>query len=118
MHLLGTHHVAILTTNFEALETFYTRTLGFPVTRRWDDAGIIFIDIGSTKVELIRKDAAGGASGPHALDEGTGINHTRCATLGGGQAASKPSNCKAGRPISRFKYTPTVCARTLRIRRC
>jgi glyoxylase I family protein len=75
MHLLGTHHVAILTANFEALETFYTRTLGFPVTRRWDDAGIIFIDIGSTKVELSRKDAAGGEDGPHALDEGTGINH-------------------------------------------
>jgi catechol 2,3-dioxygenase-like lactoylglutathione lyase family enzyme len=75
MHLLGTHHIAIFTPNFEALEAFYTRTLGFPVTRRWDDAGIIFIDIGSTKVELIRKDSAGGTSGPHALDEGVGINH-------------------------------------------
>lgn len=75
MHLLGTHHVGIQTPNFEALEDFYTRTLGFPVTLRWDDAGIIFVDAGSTKIELIRKERVAGEPGPHALNEGVGINH-------------------------------------------
>ncbi len=48
MQVLATHHVAIYTPNFETLEAFYTETLGFPVTLRWDDANIIFIDVGRT----------------------------------------------------------------------
>ena len=53
MKLTGTHHVGLVTPNFEAMEEFYTKTLGFAVTRRWDDIPIIFIDIGSTTIELI-----------------------------------------------------------------
>ncbi len=75
MDLLATHHIAVYTPNFEAMEAFYTRTLGFPVTLRWDDAGIIFIDIGSTKLELIHKTQMAGTEPPHALDEGIGFNH-------------------------------------------
>jgi catechol 2,3-dioxygenase-like lactoylglutathione lyase family enzyme len=41
------------------MEQFYTQTLGFEVTRRWDENGIIFIDVGSTTIELIeRQDVA------------------------------------------------------------
>lgn len=58
MKLLGTHHVALLTPNFAAMERFYTETLGLAVTRRWDDVSIIFIDIGSTTIELIGRDQA------------------------------------------------------------
>jgi glyoxylase I family protein len=52
MELIATHHVALLTENFAEMETFYTQTLGFPVTRRWDEVGNIFIDVGSTTIEL------------------------------------------------------------------
>lgn len=53
MKLKGTHHVALRTPNFAAMEQFYSQTLGFPVVRRWDERTIIFIDIGSTTIELI-----------------------------------------------------------------
>jgi catechol 2,3-dioxygenase-like lactoylglutathione lyase family enzyme len=56
MNLVGTHHVALFTNNFAALEQFYTQTLGFPVTKRWDDVNIIFINVGSTTIELIGRD--------------------------------------------------------------
>lgn len=58
MKLKATHHVALFTRNFAALEKFYTETLGFPVTKRWDDVTICFIDIGSTTIELIGRDTA------------------------------------------------------------
>ncbi len=56
MQLKATHHIALRTPNFATLEEFYTQTLGFPVTRRWDDVQIIFINIGSTTIELIGRD--------------------------------------------------------------
>jgi catechol 2,3-dioxygenase-like lactoylglutathione lyase family enzyme len=69
MQLKATHHIALVTRNFSALEAFYTETLGFPVTRRWDDVPIIFIDIGSTTIELIGRDTAPAAeSKPGAFD--------------------------------------------------
>jgi catechol 2,3-dioxygenase-like lactoylglutathione lyase family enzyme len=58
MKLKATHHIALLTRNFAEMEKFYTETLGFPVTRRWDDVSIIFIDVGSTTIELIGRDQA------------------------------------------------------------
>lgn len=70
MKLKATHHVAIFTQNFAALETFYAQTLGFPVTKRWDDVTIIFIDIGSTTIELIGRDTAPPAESPAGA-----INH-------------------------------------------
>lgn len=61
MEILGTHHVALRTPNFEAMEKFYTEILGLPVIRRWDEVPIIFLDIGGTTIELISsKDAAAG----------------------------------------------------------
>lgn len=58
MKLKGTHHVALRTPNFEAMEQFYSQTLGFPIVRRWDDKRIIFINIGSTTIELIGREQA------------------------------------------------------------
>ena len=58
MNVKATHHVALLTPNFEAMQKFYGETLGFPVTRRWDDVNIVFYDAGSTKIELIGRDTA------------------------------------------------------------
>jgi catechol 2,3-dioxygenase-like lactoylglutathione lyase family enzyme len=60
MNLVGTHHVALFTQNFETMEKFYTQTLGFPVAKRWDDVSIVFIDVGSTTIELIGRDNRGG----------------------------------------------------------
>lgn len=54
----ATHHIALRTPNFAAMEAFYTQTLGLPVTRRWDDVTIIFIGIGSTTIELIGREQA------------------------------------------------------------
>jgi catechol 2,3-dioxygenase-like lactoylglutathione lyase family enzyme len=56
MKLAGTHHVALRTPNFAEMERFYAQTLGFPITRRWDDVNIVFIDVGSTTIELIGRD--------------------------------------------------------------
>jgi len=70
MKLKATHHVAIFTQNFEAMEKFYTQTLGFPVTLRWDDVTIIFIGIGSTTIELIGRDTAPAKDSPPGA-----INH-------------------------------------------
>ena len=53
MQLRGTHHIALRTPNFAAMEKFYTETLGLPVVKRWDDVSIIFINVGSTTIELI-----------------------------------------------------------------
>ena len=75
VRVLATHHVAIQTANFEVMEAFYTETLGFPVTKRWDDVGIIFIDIGSTTIELIRKADASPSSRPETPAPDLGLNH-------------------------------------------
>ncbi|MFN8441224.1 MAG: VOC family protein [Caldilineaceae bacterium] len=70
MQLLATHHVALFTRNFAEMEKFYSQTLGFPVTRRWDDATIIFINVGSTTIELIGRDTA-----PASNSEPGAFNH-------------------------------------------
>lgn len=75
MQLLTTHHIAVITRNMEEMERFYTQTLGLPVTKRWDDAGIIFVDVGSTQIELIGRGTVEGETQPHAVGQGVGINH-------------------------------------------
>lgn len=75
MQLLGTHHVAIFTKDLPRMEQFYTGTLGLPVTRRWDDANIIFIDVGSTTIELVGRDEVEGEQQPREIGTGVGINH-------------------------------------------
>lgn len=75
MDLLGTHHVAIFTRNLREMEEFYTQTLGFPVTKRWDSVDIIFIDVGSTRIEMIGRDDIAGEQRPRPMGEGVGMNH-------------------------------------------
>ncbi len=75
MQVVATHHIAVNTSQFEVMERFYTQTLGFPVTKRWDDVSIIFIDVGSTTIELIARKANDAEPGPHPIGEGIGFNH-------------------------------------------
>lgn len=69
------HHIAIYTRDLPRLEAFYTRTLGFPIVRRWDEVGIVFVDAGGLWIELTRQDAPEDGTSPRALDQGVGINH-------------------------------------------
>jgi catechol 2,3-dioxygenase-like lactoylglutathione lyase family enzyme len=64
MKLKATHHIALLTRNFADMERFYTETVGLPVVNRWDDVGIIFIDVGSTTIELIGRENAPAPNSP------------------------------------------------------
>ncbi len=75
MQVVATHHIAVNTSQFEVMERFYTQTLGFPVTKRWDDVSIIFIDVGSTTIELIARSANDAEPGPHPIGQGIGFNH-------------------------------------------
>jgi catechol 2,3-dioxygenase-like lactoylglutathione lyase family enzyme len=72
---MRTHHIAIYTRDLARLEEFYTQVLGFPVVRRWDAAGIVFVDASGMWIELTRQDAPDDGSHPRALDQGVGINH-------------------------------------------
>jgi catechol 2,3-dioxygenase-like lactoylglutathione lyase family enzyme len=69
------HHIAIYTRDLVRLEAFYTQVLGFPVVRRWEAVGIIFVDAGGLWIELTRQDAPDDGTQPRALDQGIGINH-------------------------------------------
>src|SRR3954454_23206443 len=75
MLLRGIHHIAIYTRDLARLEAFYTQVLGFPVARRWEAAGIVFVDAGGLWIELTRQDAPDDGTHPRALDQGVGINH-------------------------------------------
>jgi catechol 2,3-dioxygenase-like lactoylglutathione lyase family enzyme len=57
MQITGTHHVALFTRNFAGLRQFYTETLGLPVLGGFPGGTIIFIDAGSTTIELIDRSA-------------------------------------------------------------
>jgi len=70
MPFKGTHHIAICTQNMATMEKFYTETLGFPVVKRWDDVNIVFVDIGSTLLELI-----GSADAPTPGTKAGAIDH-------------------------------------------
>lgn len=52
MKLIGTHHINLQTPNFEAVKSFYTETLGLPIVHAWPDVKIIFIDLGTTWLEV------------------------------------------------------------------
>ena len=69
------HHIAIYTRDLARLELFYTQLLGFPVVRRWEAAGIVFVNAGGLWIELTRQDAPDDGAQPRALDQGVGINH-------------------------------------------
>jgi glyoxylase I family protein len=69
MHIIGTHHVALYTANFERLRAFYTETLGMPVKGGFEGYNIIFINVGSTTIELVEE------TGHERINDPTGWNH-------------------------------------------
>lgn len=63
MKIVGTHHMALLTRNFDQLREFYTETLGFPVVGSYPTLRIIFIDTGGMAIELIERADASSSNG-------------------------------------------------------
>ncbi len=59
MEIIGPHHIALLTTNFDQLRAFYVETLGFPVVGAYSDRRIMFIGVGNIAIELIENEQAG-----------------------------------------------------------
>jgi glyoxylase I family protein len=53
MDILGLHHVAVKTANFEAMRAFYTDVLGLPVVGGFAGRPIIFLGAGDTTIELV-----------------------------------------------------------------
>lgn len=52
MRVTGTHHVALFTADLERLRAFYVDTLGLPQIGAFPGGRVIFIDAGSTAIEL------------------------------------------------------------------
>lgn len=71
MSINGTHHVAIITRNLEALQQFYVDVLGLPVVGSVKRTGIniLFVGAGDTAIELVENKTA---EGPR---HGSGWNH-------------------------------------------
>lgn len=63
MQITGTHHMALLTDNFERMRAFYVDVLGLPVIGGFPGRDIIFIGVGGAAIELVARDARPGASG-------------------------------------------------------
>ena len=55
MQILGTHHVGLSTANLPRLRAFYVETLGLPVVGAFAGHNIVFVQAGSTVVELIEE---------------------------------------------------------------
>src|SRR5687768_15176558 len=56
MRILGTHHLALTTGRFELLRRFYVEQLGLPMVGGFPGHEIVFIQAGSTTIELIGED--------------------------------------------------------------
>lgn len=56
MRIVGTHHVGLVTSNFERLRTFYVETLGLSQVGQFAGRNIIFLDAGPITIELIERD--------------------------------------------------------------
>jgi glyoxylase I family protein len=56
MKITGTHHVALITANFERMRAFYTETIGLPVVGAFAGGKIIFLQAGPTTIELIGRE--------------------------------------------------------------
>lgn len=51
----ATHHIALSTAHFARLRTFYTETLGLPVLGGFPEQRILFLDAGTTAIELVEE---------------------------------------------------------------
>jgi catechol 2,3-dioxygenase-like lactoylglutathione lyase family enzyme len=74
MKMLGVHHIGIVTARLAELEAFYVEVLGLPVAMRWDEARIIFIELGGAWLELIGQQADAPARPAAGLGD-VGLNH-------------------------------------------
>jgi glyoxylase I family protein len=63
MQITGTHHIALLTDNFERMRAFYTDVLGLPVIGGFPGRDIIFLGAGDTAIELVSRKERPGAGG-------------------------------------------------------
>jgi catechol 2,3-dioxygenase-like lactoylglutathione lyase family enzyme len=48
-----THHIALFTANFDRMRDFYTAVLGFPIVGQIRGHNIVFVDCGSTAIEIV-----------------------------------------------------------------
>ncbi len=55
MKIIGTNHVALLTSNFAAMRAFYTEVLELPIVGAYQGYNIIFMDTGNSTIELIER---------------------------------------------------------------
>ncbi len=60
LHILATHHIALATTHFARLREFYTETLGLSVLGGFPEHDILFLDAGTTAIELVEEAAMEG----------------------------------------------------------
>lgn len=60
MRIAHTHHVALLTANFERIRAFYVEILGLPVRGAFPGHNIVFVEAGSTTIEIVEESRAPG----------------------------------------------------------
>lgn len=58
MRITGTHHIALKTSNFEKMRAFYVDVLGMAYLGGFPGRNTIFLDAGSTTIELIEAEGA------------------------------------------------------------
>jgi len=95
MRILRTHHVALSTSSFERLRTFYVETLGLPVVGGFAGHAIVFIQAGDTVIELIGEppSLAPGAMPPASDAASRAVGDE---VRGAGSAASAPDFDRRG----------------------
>ena len=57
MNIRSVHHVGLVTDLFERMQDFYVELLGFPVVGGFPEHQIVFLQAGSTCIELLGEDA-------------------------------------------------------------
>ncbi len=65
LHILATHHIALSTAHFDRLRAFYTETIGLPVLGGFPEQRILFLDAGTTAIELAEEHAVERPVGAH-----------------------------------------------------
>ena len=63
MRITHTHHVALITANFECLRDFYTTVLGGAVRGAFPGRNIVFVEAGSTTIEIVERPGYQGGPG-------------------------------------------------------
>ena len=108
MKIAGTHHIALLTSNFDRLRAFYMDLLGFPLAGAYSDRRIIFIDTGTTAIELIEQpEASAGRPGGwgHVAFEVENVDATYAELAQAGVPFHvEPKDFPEGGPVARIAF--------------